>query len=202
MIREQVRSTIPGWLMVPVIPGGVAFFVWRLAVGIQSHTDGPPTLTMVLSIVAAIVTGLLTFGFFVVNPNEAKVLQLFGSYAGTVKTAGFHWANPLLSKRRISLRVRNFESAKIKVNDHEGNPIEIAAVVVWRVVDTAEASFEVDDYDHYVKVQSEAAIRNLATQHPYDAHIDGERSIATTTNNGSPSPIRPNTRSRNAPLCA
>jgi regulator of protease activity HflC (stomatin/prohibitin superfamily) len=116
-----------------------------------------------------------------VNPNEARVLQLFGKYAGTVKQDGFHWANPLLRRRRLSLRVRNFESSKIKVNDHEGNPIEIAAIVVWRVSETAEASFEVDDYEHYVKVQSEAAVRNLSTQYPYDAYVDGQKSLRGNT---------------------
>ena len=120
-----------------------------------------------------IVVIFLFAGFFVVNPNEARALVLFGKYGGSVKTDGFHWANPLYRKRKISLRVRNFESTKLKVNDLEGNPIEIAAVVVWRVFETAEALFEVDNYEHYVKVQTEAAVRNLATQYPYDAHIDG-----------------------------
>src|SRR5215211_8337769 len=110
---------------------------------------------------------LMFMGLFVVNPNEGRVLQLFGDYVGTVKTAGLRWANPFYTKKRISLRVRNFESARLKVNDAEGNPIEIAAVVVWRVVETAEASFEVDNYEHYVHVQTEAALRNAATSYPY-----------------------------------
>ena len=117
------------------------------------------------------------FGLFMVNPNEGRVLQLFGDYRGTVKAPGLRWANPFYSKRHISLRVRNFESGKLKVNDADGNPVEIAAVVVWRVVDTAEAYFEVDDYENYVKVQSEAAVRNLATRYPYDAHNEGEVSL-------------------------
>jgi regulator of protease activity HflC (stomatin/prohibitin superfamily) len=100
------------------------------------------------------------------------VLQLFGDYVGTVKIPGLRWANPFFTKKRISLRVRNFESARLKVNDQEGNPIEIASVVVWRVVDTAEAVFEVDDYQNYVKVQTEAALRNLATRYNYDTHDD------------------------------
>ena len=105
----------------------------------------------------------LTAGLFMVNPNEGKVLQLFGEYKGTAKVQGLRWANPFLTKKKVSLRVRNFESSHLKVNDIDGNPIEIAAVVVWKVVETAEAVFEVDDYEHYVKVQSEAALRNLAT---------------------------------------
>ena len=127
-----------------------------------------------LALVAAIIT--LT-GLFVVNPNEGKVLQFFGSYAGTVKRAGLRWANPLYTKKRISQRIRNFESSHLKVNDNEGNPIEIASVVVWRVVDTAEAVFEVDDYNNYVKVQTEAALRNLATSYTYDSHDDVKISL-------------------------
>lgn len=115
-----------------------------------------------------------SFGFFMVNPNESKVLQLFGQYVGTMKNEGLRWVNPLYSKTKVSLRVRNFESSKLKVNDHLGNPIEIAAVVVWRVVDSAEAMFEVDDYQEYVVIQTESAIRNMATSYPYDQHEEGE----------------------------
>jgi regulator of protease activity HflC (stomatin/prohibitin superfamily) len=112
-----------------------------------------------------------------VAPNQAKVLQLFGDYVGTARETGLRWTNPLNAKRKISLRVRNFESAHLKVNDSDANPIEIAAVVVWRVVDTAEALFEVDDYENYVRVQTEAALRNLATSYPYDAHDDAVLSL-------------------------
>ena len=115
------------------------------------------------------------------NPNEAKVLQLFGSYVGTVKAPGLRWANPFYTKKRISQRIRNFESQRLKVNDIEGNPIEIAAVVVWKVVETAEASFEVDNYENFVHVQSEAALRNLATSYPYDAHDDKVTSLRGNT---------------------
>ena len=119
----------------------------------------------------------LTAGLFMVNPNEGKVLQLFGEYMGTAKEQGLRWANPFYTKKKVSLRVRNFESSHLKVNDIDGNPIEIAAVVVWKVVETAEAVFEVDDYEHYVKVQSESALRNLATSYPYDAHDDAQVSL-------------------------
>jgi regulator of protease activity HflC (stomatin/prohibitin superfamily) len=118
------------------------------------------------------------FGLFLVNPNEAKVLQLFGRYVGTVREAGLKYANPFYSKHKVSVRVRNFESQKLKVNDQNSNPIEIGAVVVWRVIDTAEALFEVDDYVQYVHVQSEAALRGLATHYPYDAHREGELSLS------------------------
>jgi regulator of protease activity HflC (stomatin/prohibitin superfamily) len=116
-------------------------------------------------------------GLKIVNPNEARVLQLFGSYRGTIKTPGLRWVPPLMTTRNVSQRIRNFESSHLKVNDLEGNPIEIASVVVWRVVDTAEALFEVDDYNNYVHVQTEAALRNLATSYPYDTHDDQHTSL-------------------------
>jgi regulator of protease activity HflC (stomatin/prohibitin superfamily) len=117
------------------------------------------------------------FGFFSVAPNEGRVLQLFGSYRGTVRDPGLRYANPFYSKKKISLRVRNFESSNLKVNDHVGNPIEIAAIVVWRVVDTAEALFLVDDYKQFVKMQTEAALRNLASGYAYDTFDDGTESL-------------------------
>jgi regulator of protease activity HflC (stomatin/prohibitin superfamily) len=120
-------------------------------------------------------------GLFVVNPNEAKVVQLFGSYVGTVRDPGFKWVNPFTTRRKVSQRIRNFETAKLKVNDQTGNPIEIAAVVVWKVTDTAEAVFEVDNYENFVHVQSESALRNLATSYPYDAHVDGEMALRSNT---------------------
>lgn len=120
-------------------------------------------------------------GLFVVNPNEGRVLTLFGKYSGTVKIPGLWWVNPFMAKKKVSLRIRNFETTKLKVNDANSNPIEIAAVVVWKVIDTAEAMFEVDDYEHYVKVQSESAVRTLATAYPYDAHTDGEEALSTHT---------------------
>ena len=120
-------------------------------------------------------------GLFTVNPNEAKVLQLFGGYRGTVRQPGLRWVNPFYAKRRISLKVRNFESQKLKVNDRSGSPIEIAAVVVWRVIDTAEALFHVDDFENFVRVQSESALRNLASSYPYDSHESGEIALQSHT---------------------
>ena len=124
-----------------------------------------------------VITAFLLKGFFQVAPNEGQVLQLFGKYAGTVRLAGLRWTNPFYSRRRISLRVRNFESGKLKVNDNDGNPIEIAAVVVWQVLDTAEAVFCVDDYENFVHIQSESALRQMAQSYPYDAHDDGKPSL-------------------------
>ncbi|NKY44042.1 SPFH domain-containing protein [Nocardia cerradoensis] len=122
---------------------------------------------LILAVAVILLTGLTTVG-----PNEAKVLQFFGRYVGSVADAGFFWALPLTTKRRISLRVRNFETQKLKVNDFDGNPVEIAAVVVYRVVDSFKSAFAVDDYEEYVQTQSEAAVRHLATVHPYDAAPD------------------------------
>ena len=173
MIRERENTALPG---LPVAIGLItAAIVSAYSLFQAARADAPGTAAMwggVLLLAVFFMTGL-----FVVNPNEGKVLQFFGRYVGTVKEAGLRWANPFYTKKRISLRVRNFESAHLKVNDNEGNPIEIAAVVVWRVVDTAEAVFEVDDYKNYVHVQTEAALRNLATSYPYDAHDEAQMSL-------------------------
>jgi regulator of protease activity HflC (stomatin/prohibitin superfamily) len=160
---------------------GVLLTVLALAVyGIVAYNDDPRLVGTLALVIALSAFGLN--GLFVVNPGEGKVLQLFGSYAGTVKIPGLRWGNPLYKRTRISMRVRNFESSRLKVNDNEGNPVEIAAVVVWRVVDSAEASFEVDNYENYVHVQSEAALRNLATSYTYDSHDDTQTSLRGHTN--------------------
>jgi len=132
---------------------------------------------IIVSILAGIALLIALAGFFTVAPNEGKVLQFFGRYVGTVRDAGPRWANPFYSKRGVSLRVRNFESSKLKVNDLDGNPIEIAAVVVWQVVDTAEALFQVNDYEDFVHIQSESALRAMATSYPYDSHDTGALSL-------------------------
>jgi len=129
----------------------------------------------------AVLAGLLLGGLFMVEPNQGRVLTLFGAYRGTERQPGLRWANPFLQKRAVSLRVRNFETQHLKVNDEHGSPIEIAAVVVWRVVDTAEAVFQVDNYENFVQVQCEAALRNLATRYPYDSHAEGEKSLRGNT---------------------
>ncbi len=177
MIRESQRRTAPGLLMIVLF---VAVLVVAVAGMVQAaRVDRPVALVgwVLLALVDAVAAG----GLFTVAPNEGQVLQLFGAYRGTARQEGLRWANPFLSKKRVSLRVRNFESARLKVNDTDGNPIEIAAIVVWRVVDTAEAKFEVDDYENYVKVQTESAVRNLATRYPYDAHVDGQLSLRGST---------------------
>src|SRR6476469_804039 len=168
MIREREYGAVSGGAVRVCLLTVGAFLFWQFVANITRHSPG----MAVACVVGVLFTVFLLTGLFVVNPNEARVLQLFGKYVGTAKTAGLGYANPLYRKRRISLRVRNFESGKLKVNDLDGNPIEIAAVVVWKVVDTAEAVFEVDNYDNYVHVQSESAVRNMATSYPYDGHDD------------------------------
>jgi len=134
-----------------------------------------PPVFKVIAILIGIVVFVCWWGFYLVNPNQGKVLQLFGRYVGTDRNNGLRWANPFYSKQAVSLRVRNFESGRLKVNDSNGNPIEIAAIIVWRVVDTAEAVFEVDNYENYVTIQSESALRNLATSYPYEHDKEDER---------------------------
>jgi regulator of protease activity HflC (stomatin/prohibitin superfamily) len=173
MIREREYAAVSGWAAFIVLLAAIAASIWQMILGFRS---GDPALGVLFAFLLLLSIFLMT-GLFVVNPNEGKVLQLFGRYVGTAKNPGLRYANPLFAKKRISLRVRNFESAKLKVNDLDGNPIEIAAVVVWNVVDTAEAVFEVDNYEDYVHVQSESALRNMATSYPYDAHDDAQLSL-------------------------
>jgi SPFH domain / Band 7 family len=177
MIREKEGRAASGLGMLFVLLSLMLFTGYAFVQAVRWQS--PVVIVAAILVEVALVVGLC--GFFVVNPNEGRVLQLFGDYRGTVKEPGLRWANPFFTKKRISQRVRNFESAKLKVNDTDGNPIEIAAVVVWRVVDTAEAVFEVDDYENYVRVQSEAAVRILATRYPYDAHLEGHLSLRGST---------------------
>jgi regulator of protease activity HflC (stomatin/prohibitin superfamily) len=177
MVRENVRSPASGWLAVAILIPLALIGVGALLTGAESGA-GPLVALGVLSLITA---ALGFAGLFVLNPNEAKVLQLFGEYVGSVREPGFAWANPLYTKKRVSLRVVSMEVGKLKVNDLDGNPVEIAAIVVWKVVDSAQASFEVDNYPEYVRVQGEAAVRTLASRYPYDAHDDAVLSLRGNT---------------------
>jgi regulator of protease activity HflC (stomatin/prohibitin superfamily) len=179
MLQEKELKALPGWpmvalllLIVPILT--VYSFIWSV--------NAESVYGRVAAVLAFVMDVVCLGGFAVINPNEAKVVQLFGVYKGTIKLPGFWWMNPFTRRRRVSLRVRNFESSKLKVNDQDGNPIEIASVIVWRVIETAEAIFHVDDYEHYVHVQSESAVRTLATSYPYDAHLDGQMSLRMSVN--------------------
>jgi regulator of protease activity HflC (stomatin/prohibitin superfamily) len=175
--REQPYAASNGFvalfILLATAIAGMIILINRAAAG-QPATAGAGLIVFIASVV-------LLAGLFIVHPNEAKALVLFGTYKGTVRKDGFWWANPFLAKKAISLRVRNFETAKLKVNDNHSNPIEIAAIVVWKVVDSAEALFEVDDYSRYVAVQSESALRATATQYPYDSHAADEKSLSSHT---------------------
>ena len=178
MVQEKELKPLAGGMMVALllilIPAATIYgFIWSVREGIPAGIL-VASLTFVVDIV-------LLGGFTVVNPNESKVVLLFGVYLGSIKQPGFWWVNPFTRRRRVSLRVRNFESSKLKVNDQDGNPIEIASVIVWRVIETAEAVFHVDDYQNFVKVQTEAAVRNLATSYTYDAHLEGDMSLRGNT---------------------
>jgi regulator of protease activity HflC (stomatin/prohibitin superfamily) len=177
VIREVKARVWPGGLTVLLLFVVSGLVVWQLVLAARALA---PVSIVVWSFAMLFVVGLWC-GFFVVQPNHGQVLQLFGRYIGTAKEPGLGWANPLYTKRRVSLRVRNFETGKLKVNDHGSNPIEIGAVVVWQVVETAEAVFEVDDFENYVHVQSESALRGLANQYPYDAHDPGQMALASHT---------------------
>jgi regulator of protease activity HflC (stomatin/prohibitin superfamily) len=169
MIREQVRKVSSGYLMLVVLVIAQLVTVY----GIYRAVLAESVPGIIVAVLGSIVVLIMWAGLFMIHPNEAKVLQLFGKYVGTAHDPGLKWANPFFQKTAVSTRVRNFESGKLKVNDSNGSPIEIAAVVVWKVVDTAEALFEVDDYEEFVQIQSESALRNLSTTFPYEPH-EGE----------------------------
>ncbi|MCZ6915510.1 MAG: SPFH domain-containing protein [Gemmatimonadetes bacterium] len=175
MVKEINRDVSSGYvalLALVLATGGTIFAMVR---GIQTES----VVQLIISSVVFTLVMIGFAGFFMVDPNEARVLQLFGKYVGTARLPGLRYANPFYGKKRLSLRVRNFETEMLKVNDAHGNPVEIAAVVVWQVIDTAEALFEVDDYQQYVRVQSESALRGLATKYPYDVHEEGETALST-----------------------
>jgi regulator of protease activity HflC (stomatin/prohibitin superfamily) len=178
MIREKELHPPAGIpvlvVLVPAMLGAIALLVTAV------RSFQPPAVILACALLVALV-GLLFAGFFMVNPNEAKVLQLFGHYAGSAREPGLRWANPFYTKRKVSLRAVSFESGKLKVNDLDGNPVEIATIVVWSVVDSAQAAFQVDDFAEYVRVQSEAALRGLASRYPYDAHDDEKTSLRGST---------------------
>ena len=193
--KEKEIKVVNGWIMLVVNLIVLGFGIWLfIHTLMQAAGRGEMVLINLIGSILIILAGLISLGgFFTLQPNEARVLILFGAYHGTVRTSGFHWANPFYSngpissvessqeskvksvkisfmknRYKISLRARNFNSDRLKVNDKGGNPIEIAAVVVWRVSDTAQATFDVDDYENYVRIQSESAIRHLASSYSYD----------------------------------
>jgi regulator of protease activity HflC (stomatin/prohibitin superfamily) len=172
-MKEQPRSSLPGIPMLLLLLLAAGFGIFLLVGGIGA---GAP-LRVFGGIVLAVVPAFCLFGLYTVQPNQAAVLSLFGKYVGTVRENGLRWNNPFIAEKKVSMRVRNFESGKLKVNELDGSPIEIAAIIVWQVVDSAEAVYNVDDYESFVQIQSEAALRSMATSYPYDQHEDGQLSL-------------------------
>jgi len=174
-MKERDAISFSGWL---ALLGGLGAIAGMFAVFamIKSHEQEAPRY-VATALGLGLLGSLLLAGCAVIGPNEARVLTFFGSYTGSVREPGLRWMNPLARKTPVSLRARNFETAKIKVNDLDGNPIEIGAVIVWRVVDTAQAAFDVEAFDRFVQVQAESAMRNLAMHHPYDSHDDSAVSL-------------------------
>ncbi|QBL10033.1 SPFH domain-containing protein [Rheinheimera sp. D18] len=173
MLKERMINSRAGF--------GMLGMLFLLQIATIAGVAVLPAVLKLVALLLAIVVFICWFGFYMVQPNQAAVLQLFGRYVGTDLNNGLRWSNPLYSKRKVSLRVRNFESNKMKVNDNAGNPVEIAAVVVWKVVDSAEAVFEVDNYENFVSIQSESAIRHLASSYAYDAGNDHAISLRSST---------------------
>jgi len=172
MIKEMPARSSSGFMMLALLLLSQIASVAALVV--------LPGALKVPALLWVFATAICWFGFYMVQPNQSAVLQLFGRYVGTDFSNGLRWANPFFSKQKVSLRVRNFESSKLKVNDHAGNPVDIAAVVVWKVVDSAEAVFEVEDYENFVTIQSEAAIRYLASSYPYEAELATDISLRSS----------------------
>ncbi len=178
-MKEKSLSSLNGLgtlavSLLAALAGGALFV---LGVAAKASTGAPNLLMMLGGLLLVVAAVLVLAGLYTVQPNQAAVLSLFGKYVGTVKDNGLRWNNPFYSKRRVSQRVRNFESGKLKVNELDGSPIEIAAVIVWQVVDASEAVYNVDDYESFVHIQSESALRAMATSYPYDQHEDGQLAL-------------------------
>lgn len=171
MVRVQEKQALKlnGFVVLPVVLALLVAGPWLLFSAIDFAAETAVAGRLASGIVITLLGGTLAAGFFTVQPNQARVLVFLGEYVGSVRDTGFWWTNPFTTKRAVSLRVRNFNSERLKVNDADGNPVEIAAVVVWRVVESAKAVFDVDDYEEFVDIQAETALRSLATRYPYDA---------------------------------
>ena len=178
-MKESLKSSLPGIPVLLALLAGVAIGAW-LAIAGGLHAGSVPNL--ISGLVLASVSAFCMAGLYMVEPNQSAVLSLFGKYVGTVKENGLRWNNPFYAKKKVSQRVRNFESGKLKVNELDGSPIEIASVIVWQVVDASEAVYNVDDYESFVHIQSEAALRAMATSYPYDQHEDGQLALRSHAN--------------------
>ncbi|RZA34088.1 MAG: SPFH domain-containing protein [Lysobacteraceae bacterium] len=177
-MKENPTRSLPGIPFLLAVLVISVFAGWLFIQGVSAAKSGTPAPLMILSgVLLGIAAFLSLIGLYTVQPNQAAVLSLFGKYVGTVKDNGLRWNNPFYAKKKVSQRVRNFESGKLKVNELDGSPIEIAAVIVWQVVDSAEAVYNVDDYESFVHIQSESALRTMATSYPYDQHEEGQLAL-------------------------
>ncbi|BDU17345.1 SPFH domain-containing protein [Lysobacter auxotrophicus] len=176
-MKENPIRSLPGIPLLLVQLALLAIAGWMLLSGLGVAGDDPSGVRVAWALLLGLVTFIAMFGLYMVEPNKAAVLSLFGKYIGTVKENGLRWNNPFYGKKKVSQRVRNFESGKLKVNELDGSPIEIAAVIVWQVVDSAEAVYNVDDYESFVHIQSESALRAMATSYPYDQHEEGQLAL-------------------------
>ena len=176
-MKEIPYSSLPGipFLLVILAVSGLA--AWLFLTGVGGGGVEPNSMRLIAGLGIGVVAFFSLIGLYTVQPNQAAVLSLFGKYVGTVKDNGLRWNNPFLSKKKVSQRVRNFESGRLKVNELDGSPIEIAAVIVWQVVDASEAVYNVDDYESFVHIQAESAVRTMATSYPYDQHHDGQLAL-------------------------
>jgi regulator of protease activity HflC (stomatin/prohibitin superfamily) len=171
-MKENTSRSLPGIPMLLLLLVAILAGAWLIGTSARDGSAG--WIAGIAMVLGAI---FLMLGLYKVEPNQAAVLDLFGKYVGTVKDNGLRWNNPFYGKKKVSLRVRNFESSKLKVNELDGSPIEIAAVIVWQVVDSAEAVYNVDDYESFVHIQSESAVRTMATSYPYDQHEEGQLAL-------------------------
>ena len=175
-ISEKAANKFNGFLMLFILIALIALEVYLIV--LMANTENVKILWIFIPMIFVII--LISSGFAVVQPNDARVLILFGKYTGTIRDSGFWWVNPFTVRKKVSLRIRNFNSQKIKVNDLHGNPIEIGAVIVWKVFDSAKAVFDVENYEQFVDIQSETAIRTLAAEYPYDVNEEDKPSLRGT----------------------
>ena len=177
-MKETPIRSLPGIPMLLALLAAMLVGAWFALSGIRTEAIAQ----VIAGALLAVVAGFCLFGLYMVEPNQSAVVSLFGKYVGTVKENGLRWNNPFFAKKKVSQRVRNFESGKLKVNELDGSPIEIAAVIVWQVVDSAEAVYNVDDYESFVHIQSESALRTMATSYPYDQHEEGQVALRSHAN--------------------
>ncbi|MFE0500752.1 SPFH domain-containing protein [Lysobacter soli] len=176
-MKENPIRSLPGIPVLLILLILLATAGWMLLTGLGVAGDDPSGTRVAWGLLLGLANFVCLFGLYMVEPNKAAVLSLFGKYIGTVKENGLRWNNPFYAKKKVSQRVRNFESGKLKVNELDGSPIEIAAVIVWQVIDSAEAVYNVDDYESFVHIQSESALRAMATSYPYDQHEEGQLAL-------------------------